>query len=172
VESCASGNRDAVPMEMPAMQDIPYEAMQPEIPPYFIDDESASMGPDPFEGLSEIPETVASTPIPKEAPAPKRKKVKGQFQVKYQGTVMGFGREERKLDDPKKGERLVNHFCLRIYDEVLQAEHPLWGNDLQRVLKEENVKVGDRIELGVVGETEVMVRGKPAKKKVWALNKV
>ena len=157
-------------MEMPFMQDMPFADMIPEIPPYFTDGDFAPMEPDMGDRYEQIAAPVAS----QEASRPTRKMPdKAQkVEVKYRGILVGYGREERKLDDPKDGERMVRHFCVRIHDESLHAEQPLWGNDLQRVIKEANVQVGDRIELGVVGETPVMVRGKPRKKKVWTLTKV
>lgn len=157
-------------MEMPPYEDAPCFDIPPDLPPHHDYEATASMEPDPWAQF-EAPTVV---PVQQEVSASKPRPAKGgqKVQVKYQGTLVSFGREERKLDDPVNGERLVRHFCVRIFDENLQAEQPLWGNDLQRVISEGNVKPGDRIELGVVGETAVLVKGKPTKKKVWALVKV
>lgn len=157
-------------MDMPPYEDAPCFDIPPDLPPHHDYEATASMEPDPWAQF-EAPTVV---PVQQEVSASKPRPAKGEqkVQVKYQGTLVSFGREERKLDDPDNGERLVRHFCVRIYDENLQAEQPLWGNDLQRVISEANVKPGDRIELGVVGETAVLVKGKPRKKKVWALVKV
>ncbi len=157
-------------MDMPPYEDAPCFDIPPDLPPHHDYEATASMEPDPWAQF-EAPTVV---PVKQEVSASKPRPAKGEqkVQVKYQGTLVSFGREERKLDDPDNGERLVRHFCVRIYDENLQAEQPLWGNDLQRVISEGNVKPGDRIALGVVGETAVLVKGKPRKKKVWALAKV
>ncbi len=156
--------------EMPFMQDMPFADMMPEIPPYFTDGDFVPMEPD----MGDLYEQFAAPEVPNVASRPPRKTPEKapKVEVKYRGILVAYGPEERKLDDPKDGERLVRHFCVRIHDEGLQAEQPLWGNDLRRVIMEAKVQVGDRIELGVVGETPVMVRGKPRKKKVWALTKV
>lgn len=155
---------------MPLMEEPPFLDIPPDLPHYNDYEVAGSMEPDPWAQFAP-PEAVS---VPQEVTASKRQQTKGEqkVQVKYRGTLVSFGREERKLDDPESGERQVRHFCVRIYDENLQAEQPLWGNDLQRVISEGNVKPGDRIELGVVGETAVLVKGKPRKKKVWALSKV
>lgn len=167
-EFSAAGIPDS--MEMPFMDEMPFADMISEIPPYFTDGDFVPMEPD----MGDPYEQFAAPEATKEASRPMRKMpdTAPKVEVKYRGILVGYGSEERKLDDPKKGERLVNHFCVRIHDEDLHTEQPLWGNDLQRVIKEANVQVGDRIELGVVGETPVMVRGKPRKKKVWTLTKV
>ncbi|MFB0936397.1 MAG: hypothetical protein QMB52_11555 [Propionivibrio sp.] len=140
--------------------------------PMYLRSEDAEMqtgrelNPDPFEHFATSPP---------EAEVPKRRLTApkpASTEVSYKGVLLAFGKENRKLDDPVKGERNVQHFCVRIFDEQLQAEQPLWGNDLRRVLEESDAKVGDRVELGLVGETEVLVKGRPTKKKVWSLTKL
>ena len=140
--------------------------------PMYLRSEDAEMqtgrelAPDPFEHFATSPP---------EAEVPKRRLTApkpANTEVSYKGVLLTFGKENRKLDDPVKGERNVQHFCVRIFDEQLQAEQPLWGNDLRRVLEESDAKVGDRVELGLVGETEVLVKGRPTKKKVWSLTKL
>lgn len=140
--------------------------------PMYLRSEDAEMqsgrelAPDPFEHFATAPP---------EAEAPKRRlpaTTPANTEVSYKGVLLAFGKENRKLDDPVKGERNVQHFCVRIFDEQLQGEQPLWGNDLRRVLQESDAKVGDRVELGLIGETEVLVKGRKTKKKVWSMTKL
>ena len=143
----------------------------PAIPAYLMSEDAEmhsgkELEPDPFTCFAVAPEVEKSAP--KRRPISKPK----QLQASYRGSLLAFGKEQRKLDDPEKGERSVWHFCVRIFDEMLQAEQPLWGNDLKRVIEESDVKIGDRVELGLVGETAVLIKGKPAKKKVWSLSKL
>ena len=88
-------------------------------------------------------------------------------EVSYQGTILSFGIEERK-----KGTEKFDQFCVRLHDEDLQAENPLWGVDLERVIQETGAKVGDRVKLSLVGETQVLVKDKKRPKKLWALTKI
>lgn len=114
-----------------------------------------------------------SAPVVHPEPVRLQKKLPSkQADVTYQGILTGYGFEDRTMDDPKSGEKRIRQFCVRIHDQNLQAENQLWGNDLQRVITEAKVQVGERVELGVVGQTPVMVRGKPRNKKVWTLKKV
>ncbi len=140
--------------------------------PMYLQSEDAEMQTgreldhDPFGHFAVAP-PEAETPKHRIA-APKP----ASAQVSYKGVLLSFGKENRILDNPKGGERNVQHYCVRIFDEHLQAEQPLWGNDLRRAIQESAVKLGDRIELGLVGETEVPVKGKPVRKKVWSLTKL
>lgn len=140
--------------------------------PMYLRSEDAEMQtgrelePDPFEHFATSPP---------EAEVPKRRLTApkpASTQVSYKGVLLAFGKENRILDNPKGGESNVQHYCVRIFDEHLQAEQPLWGNDLRRAIQESAVKLGDRIELGLVGETEVPVKGKTVRKKVWSLTKL
>ena len=147
-----------------------------EVPPW-IREEDAAMGmgqesSDPFQHFA--PDTQQASEEPVESPpvAPHKSRRPEQTQISYKGTLAAFGMENRKLDDPKKGERTVRHFCVRIFDETLRAEHPLWGNDLKRVIEESGAKVGDRVEVGLIGESEILIKGKPTKKKIWSLVKL
>ena len=143
--------------------------------PAYLADEDAAIFRDPawvsepanaMPAFDDEPVVQAATaPVRSAPPAPNPS-------VCYRGTLQRFGMEKRTFSDPKKGDRIVNHFCVRIFDEALQAEQPLWGNDLQRVIEEGGAKVGDRVDLGLIGETSVMVRGKPQKKKVWSLTRL
>lgn len=162
-------------MDVPPMMDMPFEDIPVErledIPPYFFDQEEArthepDMG-DPFDQFvaPEAPKKAAAPNLKKKAP-PKNAK------AKYRGILLSYGQELRTLDDPKKGKHQVHHFCVRIHDEVLDAEHPLWGNDLERVIREANVQVGDRVDLAFVGWTTVEIHGKSEQKKIWALSKI
>jgi hypothetical protein len=112
-------------------------------------------------------------PIVQTATAPSRSAAPvAKPSVCYRGTLQSFGMEPRKLVDPKNGDHVVNHYCVRIFDETLRAEQPLWGNDLQRVIEEASAVVGNRVELGLIGETSVLVKGKPRKKKIWSLTRL
>lgn len=145
VETCqASGDDVAPPLEAYAMT----EPITSEKEPY-----------EPYEAPVEAPA--------KKVPTPRVKVPPKQVQMSYRGLVLGFGFEDRKF-----GERVSKHYGVRLFDDDLQAENPIWGNDLQRVIEESGVKVGDRVRIDYIGETTVPVRGKPKKKKLWALNKV
>lgn len=156
--------------EMPTMLDIPFADMPLEVPPYLDDLESASMPPGGIEQFEEPAQPV----VPKKASAVDRKKSASSRDGNptYRGTYIASGLEERSLADPKKGNRTIKHFCVRIYDEDLDSEQLHWGNDLERAVAEANIQAGDRIELGVQGMTTVMVKNKPERKKVWALRKL
>lgn len=163
--------QDEVPQEIgqvPDMTSFPVnqEGDVLEVPPYISGDGhgAGDLEPDPFEQFS-VPE-VAPKAVSTRKPGAEPTK------VSYRGTLISYGREPRKLDDPAEGERVITHFCVRIFDRELQAEQQLWGNDLQRVVTEAGVKIGDEINIGVVGETPVLIKGKPKKKKVWALTKI
>lgn len=163
--------QDEVPQEIgqvPDMTSLPanQEGDVLEVPPYISGDGHGpgDLEPDPFEQFS-VPES-ASKPVCTRKPGVEATK------VSYRGTLISYGREPRKLDDPAEGERVIKHFCVRIFDRELQAEQQLWGNDLQRVVTEAGVSIGDEINIGVVGETPVFIKGKPKKKKVWALTKI
>lgn len=152
------------PNEPLMFDDVPPHVL-PEIPPYFDErDDMESAGPDPFVGFASTSdgETRAG-----------RRSEKVVAKVNYRGTLLGYGKEKRLLPGENgEEEREVKHFCVRIRDDDLMAEQPLWGNDLRRVLKEAHVRVGDRIDLGIVGEVPVLINGETKMKKVWSLKKL
>jgi len=156
--------------EMPVSVDSLVDDMPPDMPAFFSDEDFASMERemgDPFEQFA-----PPAAPVVVDRPRPRTRRAKRDFEVKYRGTLVSYGHEPRVLEDPKEGKREIQHFCVRIHDDELQAEHPLWGNDLQRVITEANVQVGERVELGFVGWTTVMVHGKSERKKLWAISKI
>lgn len=156
--------------EMPIMEDMSFADMPHDMPAFFSDEEYASMERDTGDPYEQFAPPAA--PVVADQPKWKKPRGKREFEVKYRGTLVSYGLEPRVLEDPKKGKREIQHFCVRIHDDELQAEHPLWGNDLQRVITESNVQVGERVELGFVGWTTVMVHGKSERKKLWAVSKI
>ncbi len=97
-------------------------------------------------------------------------------QVAYQGVVQTFGLVDRWMPkdekDPNSKKKKVEHFRVRLLDEELQIEQDHWGTDLERVIKDSGVQVGDRVQIAVVGSTPVVVKGRTRMKKVWALTRL
>lgn len=115
-------------------------------------------------GSASVPELqqIAEQPKPKE-----RARKRGLSKVRYSGKVLAFG-PMRREDVPSP----YDSYRLLIDDEQLQAEHALWGVDLQRAITDGQINVGERVSVGIVGETEVLVKGVPTAKKVWDIQRL
>lgn len=99
--------------------------------------------------------------------APPRKKLTSRKQISYRGVLIDSGLAPRN-----QGDRSFNQFRVLLHDDKLGGELPLWGADLERVLQETGVKPGDRIEASIVGDTEVLIKGNPRSKTIWAISKM
>lgn len=123
--------------------------------------------------IVEAPTPPVSYPVAQDqeqttaAPPPPRKKAVSRKQISYRGVLIDAGLAPRT-----QGDRSFNQYRVLLHDDNLCGELPLWGTDLERVLLESGVKPGDRIEASIVGETEVMIKGKPKPKTIWAISKV
>lgn len=85
--------------------------------------------------------------------------------VRYRGALVSAG-----VRTHTSGK--YDTFGVTLDDEALGATQDLWGVDLERALAESGARIGDCIELGVVGTTPTSVRGKPAIKNIWSVEKL
>lgn len=157
---------------------IPGEGCLDDIPQYILDrdeeppfsppeneDWQSFVGDNPSSAVDPIP-TIPTAPPPTATRVP-------SSSMQYRGILVWHGWAKRDFPDKKRsgGARTANHYCAKIIDHQLKIEQSHWGNDLERAIKDSGVSAGDDIELGVVGSTPVMVKGKPSEKKVWAVQK-
>lgn len=150
------------PMEGPPdYLDVPMSA--------YLDDMAAHA--DKEDRMLEPPPMGESTPPASTAPAtvPKRSRGPVKVQVKYRGRIVSFGKENRQMDD----NTVKKHYCVRIIDDDLKSEVAHWGNDLQRAVSEAGVAIGDRVEMGVVGNVPIaLAGGATGRKTMWAMEKL
>jgi len=113
-----------------------------------------------------VPRSVAQDQEKKPA-MPARKRAPSSKRLSYRGVLIDSGVARRT-----QGNNSYNQYRVLLHDDNLGGEMPLWGTDLERVVNESGVKPGDQIEVAIVGETEVMIRGEPKPKTIWAISKV
>lgn len=87
--------------------------------------------------------------------------------VTYRGKLLASGIAERSF-----GNKTSNSYGITFEDESLGSENKLWGADLERALKDSGAQTGDRIELVLIGESPVMIKGKPKTKNIWSIRKI
>lgn len=116
--------------------------------------------PEPMQEM--VAETVAEAPV-----KPFKKKRTPRLKVAYRGVFLEAGSVQRN-----KGKRSFNHFRVLLHDDKLGADIPLWGVDLERAIEEAGVSPGDRIEAGIVGDTEVLIHGSAKEKVIWSVTKI
>lgn len=85
--------------------------------------------------------------------------------VRYRGALVGSGFKVHTSGQ-------YESFSVTLDDEELGGTQDLWGADLQRALTESGARIGDRIELAIVGVSPTVVRGKATKKKIWSVTKI
>lgn len=110
--------------------------------------------------------TTVKPRVERKAKAPQKR------EVSYRGTLLEAGMAEKTSSKSGEGEKKFPWYRVLIHDDKLGGENALWGNDLERAIKESGAQPGEQIELGVVGDTEVMHRGKPKTKTIWAVSKI
>lgn len=145
----------------PDYLDVPPWAAFDDSPPHFAQD--GDMREPPLSGCP------ADSPPAAPKPAPKRTGGPVAVKVKYRGRIISFGKEARRMDD----ETTKQHYCVRLFDDDLKAEVAHWGNDLRRAVSEAGVGIGDRVEMGVVGNVPVNIGNNGTSRKIlWAMAKL
>jgi len=144
---------EAVPTSF-VSEPYPFDIPFPDSYPY------ADSYPEPPSESFDEPVQEAKEPRIKRKRPPRSK-------VTYRGVFVEAGTAERS-----KGNRTFSQFRVLLHDDTLHAEIPLWGTDLERAVAEAGVLPGDRIEAGIVGDTQVLIRGESMPKVIWTVSKI
>lgn len=90
----------------------------------------------------------------KETPKPKPKKIKPpKVLLRKVGSFVSGAWE---MKNPVSGKPFRS-FCVRVHDPETDTTQECWGVDLERALKENPVKVGQRVQLCLMGSQQVAV---------------